>query len=102
MTDVARDRPFQEPWQAQVFALTVTLLDDGVFTPAEWADALGARIAASDLPDGSDYYECWAAALGDRLAAQEIVAPHDLEFTTRAWQAAAARTPHGRPILLDD
>lgn len=96
-----RDYPFEAPWQAQVFAMTVALQDQGLVGAEEWAQALGARIAASAVPDGSDYYECWAAALGDLLAAKELLSREDLLRTTAAWHAAAARTPHGQPIVLD-
>ena len=42
---------FTEPWEAQAFALAVSLQDRGVFTATEWADALGAQIArAPDQP----------------------------------------------------
>ena len=51
---------FDEPWEAQAFALAVTLQDRGVFTEAEWSEALGAEIAAA--PD-APYYRCWLAAL---------------------------------------
>ncbi len=100
MTDIERARAFDQPWQAQVVAMTVALQDRGSVTPAEWAQALGARIAASERDDGADYYECWVAALGDLLAGKDLLTPADVESTTAAWHAAAARTPHGQPITL--
>lgn len=48
-----------------------------------------------------DYDECRAAALGDLLAAKELLSRADLLGTAAAWHAAAARTPHGQPIVLD-
>ena len=33
---------FAEPWQAHAFALAVKLSDAGVFSWAEWTQALGA------------------------------------------------------------
>ncbi|MFN8098714.1 MAG: nitrile hydratase accessory protein [Dermatophilaceae bacterium] len=101
MTGVKRERPFDQPWQAQVFAMTVDLQERGVLSPAEWADALGARVAASERGDGADYYACWVAALADVLTAKGLLTRGDVEATTAAWHAAAARTPHGQPILLD-
>jgi hypothetical protein len=38
--------PFDEPWQAQVFAVAVSLERRGVFDGSEWTRALGAEIAA--------------------------------------------------------
>ncbi|MEI2778551.1 MAG: nitrile hydratase accessory protein [Tetrasphaera sp.] len=94
------DHGLDEPWQAQLFAMTVALQDGGVIAADEWALALGARIAASEAPDGSDYWDCWAAALTDLLAAKGLVGQADLSATTAAWHDAAAHTPHGQPIVL--
>jgi nitrile hydratase accessory protein len=85
---------FAEPWEAQAFALAVTLQDRGVITEAEWAQALGAEIAAA--PD-APYYECWLTALEKLVAA---LTDADLERYRDAWAHAAARTPHGSPIEL--
>ena len=61
------DPVFSEPWEAQAFALVVALQDRGIFTAAEWADALGAEIrraqAAGDPDTGDTYYGHWLAAL---------------------------------------
>jgi len=35
---------FREPWEAQAFAIALTLYDRGVFTWNEWAGALAAEI----------------------------------------------------------
>ncbi|MBA3810451.1 MAG: nitrile hydratase accessory protein, partial [Caulobacteraceae bacterium] len=55
---------FEEPWQAQAFALAVQLNGEGAFTWSEWAEALSAALRAGAGPDGgSGYYACWLAAL---------------------------------------
>ncbi len=58
---------FAEPWQAQVFALAVSLAQDGYYTWDEWAAALAAQLDTAvqrGAPDdGSRYYEHWLAAL---------------------------------------
>ena len=58
---------FAEPWQADAFAMVIALTDAGVFTSAEWSDALGAAIrsaqTAGDLDLGDTYYHHWVAAL---------------------------------------
>ena len=62
----AEARVFQEPWEAQAFALAVLLSERGIFTWAEWTKTLGATIqAATELQngDGSAYYQCWLKAL---------------------------------------
>lgn len=95
---------FAEPWQAQAFAMAVSLNERGVFTWTEWAEALGAEIArarrAGDPDLGDGYYHHWLAAL-ERLVAEKGVAPSDLLAERRdAWDRAARATPHGRPIVL--
>ena len=40
--------PFDEPWQAQAFAMAVSLNQRGLFSWSEWTKALGAEIAAGE------------------------------------------------------
>jgi nitrile hydratase accessory protein len=96
---------FREPWEAQAFALALALHDRGVFTWPEWAAALSAEIkraqAAGDPDTGETYYRHWLAAL-ERIVEQKGVA--DAALRARyydAWDHAADRTPHGRPIELE-
>ncbi|MEM7613871.1 MAG: nitrile hydratase accessory protein [Pseudomonadota bacterium] len=94
--------PFDAPWQAQAFALTVALAEAGVFTWPAWSEALGARLnGPSAAPDGSDYYVHWLATLEEMLATANVVAPATLAETAAAWRRAAAATPHGVAITLD-
>jgi nitrile hydratase accessory protein len=99
------ERPaFGEPWEAQAFALAVSLNERGVFSWSEWAAALGDEIkkaqAAGDPDTGETYYRHWLAALEHIVAAKGLTDPHRLERTRNAWQRACARTPHGMPIEL--
>lgn len=55
---------FREPWQAQAFAMTLTLHQAGHFSWQEWADYLSAEISAAKNSDlGDRYYHYWLAAL---------------------------------------
>ena len=51
---------FAAPWQAQAFALAVTLSGQGHFTWKEWAGALAGEFTAAEArgepDDGSRYY----------------------------------------------
>jgi hypothetical protein len=51
---VTDDPVFREPWEAQAFAMTVLLHQRGLFTWGEWAQALGAQIAAATSPQFAD------------------------------------------------
>jgi nitrile hydratase accessory protein len=95
---------FREPWEARAFAMVLSLHEAGVFTWAEWAEALGAEIkraqAAGDSDTGETYYSHWLATL-ERLVAAKGVATADLLHRYRdAWDRASDRTPHGKPIEL--
>jgi nitrile hydratase accessory protein len=95
---------FTAPWEAQAFAMTLTLHTRGVFTWREWADALAAELAAAaargEADDGTHYYEHWLAALEKLVAKKKLIAEDELEHRVAAWDAAARATPHGKPIEL--
>jgi nitrile hydratase accessory protein len=97
---------FRAPWEAQAFAMALTLHDRGVFTWPEWAAALADEIkraqAAGDPDTGETYYLHWLATL-EGLVASKGVASMDTQHRYRdAWDHAADRTPHGQPIELRD
>ena len=93
---------FREPWQAQAFAMALSLHRHGVFTWVEWADALAGQIAAAqadgDADLGDTYYRHWLAALETLVSAKGVSTPDELARWRLAWGRAADRTPHGQPI----
>jgi nitrile hydratase accessory protein len=95
---------FREPWEAQAFALAVALNARGLFTWTEWAAALSEEIkraqAAGDPDLGNTYYRHWLAALERILALKGVASKGMLARYRDAWDRAADRTPHGRPIEL--
>ncbi|WP_209500056.1 nitrile hydratase accessory protein [Variovorax paradoxus] len=95
---------FNAPWEAQAFAMTLALHERGLFTWAEWAEALAAQIAAAQAagdPDtGNTYYRHWLAALEGLVARKGVSSGDELARYRHAWDHAADRTPHGQPIEL--
>ncbi len=95
---------FAAPWQAQAFAMALTLQQRGIFTWAEWAEMLGAaraHAATKGAPDtGETYYQNWLAALEQMVTAKGLADAAALNRTRNAWDRAAGRTPHGTPIEL--
>ncbi len=95
---------FREPWEAQAFAMVLSLYDRGLFTWKEWAAALAdeIRIAqANGDPDlGPTYYRHWLATLEKMVAQKGVATLETLDRYRNAWDHAADRTPHGKPIVL--
>jgi nitrile hydratase accessory protein len=107
LRDLPRDEEgpvFREPWEAQAFAMALTLHERGLFTWKEWAAALADEIkraqASGDPDEGDTYYRHWLATL-EKLVAAKGVATLEAQHRYRdAWDHAADRTPHGAPIEL--
>jgi nitrile hydratase accessory protein len=95
---------FREPWEAHAFAMALALHERGLYTWSEWAEALGAEIAAAqragDADRGDTYYHHWLAALERLVASKGASSAQELARYRRAWDRAAGRTPHGQPIEL--
>ena len=95
---------FREPWEAQAFAMALTLHERGLFSWNEWAATLSDEIkraqAAGDPDTGETYYRHWLATLERIMAAKGLADAATLARTRDAWQRACARTPHGSPIEL--
>ncbi len=107
LPDLPRDRDgpvFREPWEAHAFAMAVTLHARGLFTWPEWAAALAEQIVRAqqggDPDTGETYYQHWLATLEHMLAAKGIASADTQAHYRNAWDRAADRTPHGRPIEL--
>ena len=98
------DAVFNAPWEAQAFALTLSLHERGVFTWPEWAAALAQAIrdaqATGDADTGETYYRHWLTALERIAAAKGLVTAATLAQRKVAWEDAARGTPHGKPIVL--
>lgn len=98
-------RPFDEPWQAEAFALVVALNEAGRLPWDAWADALSralgpAALAAGDaLPTEHDpqanaaYWRAWLDALEEVGRSRGWVAPLELgarRVAVRAYARVAA------------
>ena len=75
--------PLSEPWEAEVQALAVLLLD--------WKDVSGK----------TDYLEL-LEALEQVVVERGLTSDTELAGLRTAWDRAADRTPHGVPIELSD
>lgn len=94
------DRPFDAPWQAQLFGLTVALNEAGVFDWPAWAARLGAELERVSEAGNDAYYRAWLRAFEAFLVEIGAATEADVADLTAAWHAAARATPHGQPIVL--
>ncbi|HTW67360.1 MAG TPA: nitrile hydratase accessory protein [Bryobacteraceae bacterium] len=91
------ERVFDEPWQAQAFALTVMLSERGYFTWPEWSAALANELTTAN---SRGYYEHWLAALERLVTAKGLTNVAALIERKEAWADAYRHTPHGKPVEL--
>lgn len=91
------DPVFNAPWEAQAFAMAVSLEAKGLFTWTEWAEALGREIKAQGE---RSYYECWLAALEKLVEEKRLMSTAERLTRIDEWDRAAKATPHGQPIEL--
>ena len=100
-----KDGPvFQEPWEAQAFALVVALHGAGRFTWEEWATTLSEEIVlAKKLGDpdlGDTYYQHWLNALEKMALQKNFSTNSEVHARSEQWRQAYLSTPHGQPVKL--
>lgn len=94
---------FAEPWEAQAFALAVALHEKGVFTWSEWAETLAGEIAAGrEGSDAGSDHRHWLAAIERLVERGGLAGVNELLTRRAAFARAAAATPHGQPIVLEN
>lgn len=95
---------FEQPWQADLFALTVALSEAGLFGWPEWTARFGAVLKAHGaeraLDGGDDYFAAWLEALEALVADKGAVPAAEQAEVKAAWEAAYLTTPHGKPVRL--
>ena len=73
---------FWEPWQAQAFAMAVTLSEAGLFSWQEWSSELSVSIQSrqkkGDPDDGETYYLHWLETLEKMLSRKNLIEHSDL------------------------
>ena len=76
---------FEEPWEAQAFALVLRLSEQGLFQWSEWSAALATEIRhARDTGDqdlGDTYYHYWLAALEKLLLEKSVLDSEAVELS---------------------
>lgn len=99
------DEPaFFEPWHAQIFAITVHLSQQGVFSWPEWAECFGATLKqhglSKELDGGDDYFAAWLEALEIMLTGRNLAIDDEISDMVGLWRDAYLSTPHGQPVTI--
>ncbi len=102
--DGQADLVFAEPWQAQCFAMTMQLSQNGTFTWAEWVAVFSAMIKIHPAQPGEDrveaYYRQWLAALEMILVTGGYFTADRIDEMQALWRQAFLNTHHGQPVVL--
>ena len=97
-------RPFEQPWHAEVFAVTVHLIETKLFSRVEWTQTLGQHISAANtmcvINGTDDYYQVWLRTLIALLSVKEVTDLETLASMQNRWAKAYRNTPHGEPVNL--
>jgi nitrile hydratase accessory protein len=96
---------FNEPWEAQAFAIVLALHKARKFSWSEWTNYLSEEIKLAqktgDLEFGNTYYQYWLRALEKIILAKALTTNTDIMHKTEQWRLAYLNTPHGHPIDLN-
>lgn len=105
MINKAEYRPFNEPWHAQIFALTVLLNEQGHFKWKDWSKVFSDALTSSDAEDAiindNDYYIVWLRTLEEFLQETGKIQSDEIVKYFNDWRIAFLNTPHGQPVNLD-
>ena len=97
---------FDEPWQAEAYALVQVLIETGRISSSQWAKAFGAALreaADQGEPDSGDtYYTTLFETLQRVLVAGGRMQDAEIRQRIDDWRAAYRRTPHGKPVRLNE
>ncbi|KUJ85625.1 nitrile hydratase [Ruegeria marisrubri] len=103
-THSAPEPVFEQPWHAQVFALTVALNEAGRFDWPDWtrrfSQTLRRNGLSRELDGGDDYFNAWLETLEEILVSGGTAEPAEVAAMRDAWEAAYLTTPHGEPVRL--
>ena len=95
---------FDEAWQAQALGLADCLVNAGVISASQWAEALGEALqdaARAQAPDNMEtYYNAVISALEGLLQKSGTIGAGEAAVRKAQWERAYRNTPHGQPVEL--
>jgi len=95
---------FDEAWHAQALGLADCLVEAGVISAAQWAEALGEALRQAERAQAPDnmktYYTAVVSALEALLQQSGTLGAQEAEARKAQWERAYLNTPHGQPVEL--
>ena len=91
---------FEEPWHAQLFALTINLNDSQIFSWSEWVAVFSRNLNGVEKCNESKtgYFEIWLDSLEEILLEKKKIHTENLKEVLDGWVSAYNFTPHGKPV----
>ena len=104
-TDLKNDKDliFSEPWQAELFAITVNLHEKGLFHWESWTTKLGISLQRGKNKSKDDlehYFLNWLSALEETLLEKKVTELTKIMSIENAWRDAISKTPHGKKVEI--
>lgn len=98
------NRSFDQPWQAQAFAMIVEMHKGDMFTWPEWVELFSSVIrenpALAGETSNDTYYRQWMIALEKMVNKVADLSTETVDKRVAEWRRAYLNTPHGQPIVL--
>ena len=98
-----KDFIFSEPWQAELFAITLNLHEKGLFNWASWTEKLGGSLKRDKNTSKDDlehYFLSWLSALEETLLEKKVTELTKIVTIEKAWKDAISKTPHGKKVEI--
>ena len=94
---------FSEPWQAELFAITLNLHEKGLFNWDSWTKKLGGSLKRDKNKSKDDlehYFLNWLSALEETLLEKKVTELTKIMTIEKAWRDAISKTPHGKKVEI--
>ena len=98
-----KDIIFSEPWQAELFAITLNLHQRGIFEWDDWTECLGKNLKRGKnkhKDDLANYFTNWLYALEEKLIEKKVAELKKIKNIENAWRDAISKTPHGKKVEI--
>ena len=93
-----------EPWQGQLYAITLAIFDKGIFTKQEFMLTFrknySIKMKLHSFDYESDFFLVWLASLESIIVELKFGVRAELIGLKNKWRTAFLRSQHGKPINI--